>query len=56
MELKDHLLFFGYTNHPEIDHNTAFFQYAQISKEDLAQFKDFEQKKRKDTGETVSGK
>ena len=23
--LKDYLLFFGYTKHPELEHNTAFF-------------------------------
>ena len=43
-EIKDHLLFFGYTNHPEIDHNTAFFEYTEQSKGDLALFKAFEQK------------
>ena len=43
-QLKDHLYFFGHTNHPEIDHNTAFFEYAQQSEEDLAKFQAFKQR------------
>ena len=40
-ELKDQLYFFGYTNHPEIEHNTAFFEYKTHDEADLASFNEF---------------
>ena len=40
-ELKDQLYFFGYTNNPEIEHNTAFFEYETHDEADLATFNEF---------------
>ena len=40
-ELKDYLYFFGYTEHPLIDHNTAFFTYERRSEGDLESWKGF---------------
>ena len=40
-ELKDHLYFFGYTNHPEEEHSTAFFNYEDHEEADLGNFNMF---------------
>ena len=40
-ELKDHLYFFGYTNHPVEEHNTAFFNYEDHEESDLVNFNKF---------------
>ena len=42
--LKEYNLFYGYTNHPDINHNTAFFNYTKQSPDDLSQFKAFQKR------------
>ena len=41
VELRDYLYFYGYTNHPEIEHNTGFFEYSEHAEVDLANWKGF---------------
>ena len=41
-QLKDHLYFFGYTNHPDEVNKTAFFEFEKHEKADLANFKKFQ--------------
>ena len=37
-------MFYGYVKHPELEHNTAFFEYASLSEEDLTLFNSFNPK------------
>ena len=39
--LKDHLTYFGYTNHPNLENDTAFFEYNDFDDNDLAMFNSF---------------
>ena len=40
--MREQLYFFGYTNHPEIEHETAFFDFGEDHKPDhLIDFKGF---------------
>ena len=41
VELREFLHFFGYTNHPEVEHNTAFFEYNDQTEKDLSEWKSF---------------
>ena len=41
VELRDYLYFFGYTNHPELEHHTTFFEYSEHDGVDLANWKAF---------------
>ena len=38
-ELKDFLYYYGYTNHPKMVNDTAFFDYTDHNDTDVAQFK-----------------
>ena len=40
-KIGDQLYFFGYSNHPEEEHNTAFFNFDEHKPENLAQFNGF---------------
>ena len=43
-QLKDYLLYFGYTNNPTVDTDTAFFEYEydEFDENDLAYFRGFD--------------
>ena len=41
VQLKDYLYYFGYTNHPVEDNDTAFFEYSEHDESDIARFKGF---------------
>ena len=45
--LKDHLQFFGYTNHPTAENDTAFFEYNDFDENDLAMFNSFKTENRR---------
>ena len=46
-ELKETLCFFGYTKHPTQVNDTAFFDFEDVSEEDLAVFKAFKTENQK---------